>query len=156
MKLNWSWLNQTFLSITLLTSTILLSQTRGVTVETASSEEFLNPSRFSQINHLSLDRDSNDAPSYLSVKKTQKHSAAPRESEEAHSQSSKMADDVIAAATETQHKNIDAENSEGGFISKKTAEIEFTFAILIIVVGLIVSERCQRSQEQQQEPESSS
>ena len=35
------------------------------------------------------------------------------------------------------------------FLTKHTTEIEFTFAILVIVVGLIASERFQRVQEQQ-------
>ena len=48
-----------------------------------------------------------------------------------------------------------------GFLSKHTTEIEFTFAIIVIVIGLIASERFQRAQDQQilateqAEPESS-
>lgn len=39
-------------------------------------------------------------------------------------------------------------DSEQGFLSKQTTEIEFTFAIVTIVFGLIVSERLQKNQEQ--------
>ena len=41
-------------------------------------------------------------------------------------------------------------SSDEGFLSKHTTEIEFTFAILVIVVGLIASEKFQRAQEQNQ------
>ncbi|MGK7937345.1 MAG: hypothetical protein AB4206_16380 [Xenococcaceae cyanobacterium] len=40
-----------------------------------------------------------------------------------------------------------ASSSDQGFLSKHTTEIEFTFAILVIVVGLIASERFQRAHE---------
>lgn len=40
-----------------------------------------------------------------------------------------------------------ASSSDKGFLSKHTTEIEFTFAILVIVVGLIASERFQRAHE---------
>ena len=42
-----------------------------------------------------------------------------------------------------------ASKSGDSFLTKHTTEIEFTFAILVIVVGLIASERFQRAQDRQ-------
>ena len=39
-------------------------------------------------------------------------------------------------------------DSDQGFLSKQTTEIEFTFAIVTIIGGFIVSERLQKNQEQ--------
>ena len=39
-------------------------------------------------------------------------------------------------------------DSDQGFLVKQTTEIEFTFAILTVIVGLIASEKLQKNQEQ--------
>lgn len=62
---------------------------------------------------------------------------------------------VLAAApkTEADAHGKDAgyskDSADKGFLTKGTTEIEFTFAILVIVIGLIASERFQRAKEEQ-------
>ena len=43
-----------------------------------------------------------------------------------------------------------SQSSDKGFLSKQTTEMEFTFAIVTIIVGLMVSEKWQRNQEQKE------
>ena len=51
-------------------------------------------------------------------------------------------------AADSQGKDHSSKNSAQGFISKHTSAMEFTFAILIVIGGMIVSERFNRHQEQ--------
>ena len=43
-----------------------------------------------------------------------------------------------------------SQGSDKGFLSKQTTKMEFTGAIVTIIVGLIVSEKWQRNQEQKE------
>ena len=52
-------------------------------------------------------------------------------------------------ASKAHGKDHGASKSGDSFLTKHTTEIEFTFAILVIVVGLIASERFQRVQDRQ-------
>lgn len=40
-------------------------------------------------------------------------------------------------------------STDKGFLTKSTTEVEFTFAILVIIIGLIASERFQRAKDEQ-------
>ena len=65
------------------------------------------------------------------------------------------ADVVLAAAPKTEadahgkDPGYSKDSADKGFLTKGTTEIEFTFAILVIVIGLIASERFQRAKEEQ-------
>ena len=55
-----------------------------------------------------------------------------------------------AIAGNSQLSDNGVKSSDKGFLSKQTTEMEFTFAIVTIIVGLIVSEKWQRNQEQKE------
>ncbi len=94
------------------------------------------------------------------VEKTQTEYAKDKDSDkvasadkEAYKSDSKAYAEVAAAPKAKDAKaeayggDYGASSSDKGFLSKHTTEIEFTFAILVIVVGLIASERFQRAHE---------
>lgn len=56
---------------------------------------------------------------------------------------------VIAAAPQGSNNGSKSADN-GGFISKHTTELEFTFAIATIIVGLLISDKWQKNQEQQE------
>lgn len=53
---------------------------------------------------------------------------------------------VIAAAP--QDSSNGSKSQDSGFVSKHTTEIEFTFAIMVIIVGLVVSDKLQKHQKE--------
>ncbi len=55
-----------------------------------------------------------------------------------------------AIAANSQGSDHGVKSSEQGFLSKQTTEMEFTLAIVTIIVGLIVSEKMQGNQSQKQ------
>ena len=55
--------------------------------------------------------------------------------------------EVIAAKPAEQ--DYSAKNSDESFVAKHTTGIEFTFAILVVVIGLAVSEKLQKNKELQ-------
>ncbi len=65
-------------------------------------------------------------------------------------QSSTSYSQVLVAAANTKTKDPGAKSSDPGFISKRTTAMEFTFALLAVIGGLIVSDRYQRIREKQQ------
>lgn len=55
---------------------------------------------------------------------------------------------TTAIAADSHGDNHGATSSSGGFLSKHTTEVEFTFAIMVIIVGMIISDKFQSKQEQ--------
>ena len=53
-----------------------------------------------------------------------------------------------ALAEDSPEKDHSSKNADEGFISKHTTEMEFSFAILMVIGGMILSERFNRHQEQ--------
>ena len=68
----------------------------------------------------------------------------------AQDQSSKSYSQVLVAAAGAEKHGHGAKSADQGFISKRTTAIEFTFALVTVIGGLIFSERYQRNQEKQQ------
>ena len=56
---------------------------------------------------------------------------------------------LVVAAAGVEQKDHGDTSSDQGFISKRTTALEFTFAIMTIIVGLIASDRYQRNREKQ-------
>ena len=63
-----------------------------------------------------------------------------------NSQATALSGTLIAAAD----TSAESSSEDQGFLSKKTAKVEFIFALSIIVGSLFISERMQRIHEQQQ------
>ena len=55
-----------------------------------------------------------------------------------------------AAAPSAGKADHGAKSDDQGFVSKRTTALEFTFALVTVIGGLIFSERYQRNQEKQQ------
>ena len=64
--------------------------------------------------------------------------------------SSQSNSQLLVAAAGADKKDHGDTSSDQGFISQRTTALEFTFAIMTIIVGLIASDRYQRNIEQQQ------
>lgn len=56
---------------------------------------------------------------------------------------------TLIAAAPQDSSNV-SKSPDNGFLSKHTTEIEFTFAIMLIIVGLIVSDKLQQHQKEHQ------
>ena len=65
-------------------------------------------------------------------------------------QSSKSYSQVLVAAAGAEKHGHGSKSIDHGFISKRTTAMEFTFALVAVIGGLIFSERYQRNQEKQQ------
>lgn len=149
MKFNCSNFKHTLLTLTLFTSAIsatvptLLSQS-------AKSEQLTRISTVEEVKHLSLNEDKQAISSSDGVKTAQIHSSNYPSQQLLDNNSHPMAFELIAAAPQVSEKNLERDDQQGGFIFKHTTQIEFTFAILIIVVGLIISERFREPQERKQ------
>ena len=66
-------------------------------------------------------------------------------------QSSRSQAQVIASlAVDPYQEEHSGKSWDQGFISQRTTEIEFAFALLVLIVGLIASDRYQKNQEKQQ------
>ena len=68
----------------------------------------------------------------------------------AQNHSSKSYSQVLVAAANKETKGHGAKDSDQGFVSKRTTAMEFTFALVAVVGGLIASDRYQRIREKQQ------
>lgn len=66
-----------------------------------------------------------------------------------HSTADSHGGDHSTADSHGGHAGHGASKSGNSFLTSHTTEIEFTFAILVIILGLIASERFQRAQEDQ-------
>lgn len=64
--------------------------------------------------------------------------------------SSQSSTQVLVAAADADKQNQSGTSSDQGFISQRTTALEFTFATLVVLGGLIFSDRYQRNQEKQQ------
>lgn len=136
MKFNRSFLNQTLLSLILLTSATLSTHAQVITDEVS-----LN-SVFSRQGRVDFNAESKTLSNAATVTAVDRSNAA-------ENKNLVFAGTIIAAA-DTAESSYDSENSDQGFLTKKTAKIEFILALLIIVGSLIISERVQQLQEQQQ------
>lgn len=149
MKLNWSFLNQTLLSLTLLTSATLPTQAQMLTKLSAESNSLSNLSTVSAVNHLDLVVDRSNIKEGIFVSAALDHRYNSQTEVNAQNDNSSVTPLIVAAA-DASAENSNAENPDQGFLAKKTAKIEFIFALMIIIASLIVSERFQRLKEQQQ------
>lgn len=147
MKINWSNFNQTFLSITLLTAAIpALSST--VISEITLSQQDLAISIVAPVNSRNEATKSQRSFSRDYLISAKINQVFPLVSGSTQKQSGVYTDSIITDATVVSASAPDSVDQEQKNSQNITVEIEFTLAILAILLGLIASEKLKQSPDQ--------